>query len=171
MVSTGDGADIGRRVLVLANETLIGVALRREIARRAMGSDVAVLVVCPALTNRLRHWLSDVDEAVTKANERLASSLAALAELGIAAEGRVGDGDPLLALRDAVTAFHPTEIVISTHPRGRSNWLEHHLVEQARNDFLIPVSHVVVDLEREVQAGQEPSAPRRGDAEHITQSR
>ena len=41
------------------------------------------------------------------------------------------------------------EIIISTHPEGRSNWLERGVVERARERFTVPVTHVVVDLERE----------------------
>ena len=42
-------------------------------------------------------------------------------------------------------------MIISTHPLGRSNWLEHDVVHRARDRFDIPVTHVVVDLERERQ--------------------
>jgi len=38
--------------------------------------------------------------------------------------------------------------VISTHPEGRSNWLAHDLVGRAEQQFHLPVTHVVVDLER-----------------------
>ena len=38
------------------------------------------------------------------------------------------------------------EVVVSTHPPGRSNWLEQGVVEQARLRFDVPVTHVVVDL-------------------------
>ena len=43
--------------------------------------------------------------------------------------------------------FHPDEIVISTHPEGRSNWLERGVVGGARERFDLTVTHVVVDLE------------------------
>ena len=61
----------------------------------------------------------------------------------------VGDGDPLVAVDDAVRTFGPAEIVISTHPPGKSNWLERGVVEKARERFAVPITHVVVDLERE----------------------
>jgi hypothetical protein len=39
---------------------------------------------------------------------------------------------------------------VSTHPPGRSNWLELGVVEQARLRFDVPVTHVVVDLDAAV---------------------
>ena len=41
----------------------------------------------------------------------------------------------------------PDEIVISTHPPGRSNWLERGVVDSVRARYDVPVTHVVVDLE------------------------
>ena len=54
-------------------------ALRRELLERARRGPLQVFVVCPALNSRLRHWLSDEDGARTRAEQRLADSLAALA--------------------------------------------------------------------------------------------
>ena len=75
------------------------------------------------------------------------------------ARGEVGDGDPLQAMEDALRTFGADEIIISTHPEGRSNWLERGVVERARERFAVPITHVVVDLERERQvSGSEPQA-------------
>jgi hypothetical protein len=38
-------------------------------------------------------------------------------------------------------------VIISTHPEGRSHWLERGVVTNARQRFAVPVTHVVVDLE------------------------
>ena len=65
----------------------------------------------------------------------------------IEARGEVGDGDPLQAIEDALRTFGADEIVISTHPAGRSNWLERGVVGAARERFDVPVTHVVVDLD------------------------
>jgi GABA permease len=136
------------RVLVVANETVAGGALRAEILRRA-GPTSEVLVVCPALNSRIRHWTSDEDHAREEAQARLDESLAALAAAGVRARGQVGDDDPIQAVDDALRAFAADEIVISTHPPGRSNWLERGLVDRARERYGCPIGHVVVDLERE----------------------
>ena len=136
-------------VLVIANETVAGRALRDEVRHRTAGRDAEVLVVCPALNSPLRHWVSDEDEARAKAQERLDESLAALAEDGLEATGRVGDADPLQAIEDALRAFGADEVIVSTHPPGRSNWLERDVIARARERFDLPITHVVVDLERE----------------------
>jgi GABA permease len=138
-----------KRILVVANETVAGRALRGEIVHRAEGADVDLLVVCPALNSPLRHWTSDEDRAREQAHERLEASLAELSAEGIEARGEVGDADPLQAMEDALRTFGADEIVISTHPPGRSNWLEKDVISRARERFDLPITHVVVDLERE----------------------
>jgi hypothetical protein len=63
----------------------------------------------------------------------------------MAVEGLVGDGDPLVAIDDAVFLFDPHEIVVSTHPEGRSHWLARRLVDKVRVRHDLPVLHIVVD--------------------------
>jgi hypothetical protein len=138
-----------RRILVIANETVGGRPLREEIERRSEGYRAHVLVVSPALNSPLRHWVSDEDQARAAAQERLSRSLARLAEEGIDARGEVGDGEPLQAIEDALRSFGADEIIISTHPEGRSQWLERGVVTGARTRFDVPITHVVVDLEAE----------------------
>jgi hypothetical protein len=143
-----------RRILVIANETVGGQRLIDEIHRHAEGRREHVLVVCPALNSPLRHWASDDDPARAAAQERLESSLRRLRELGVEARGEVGDGDPLQAIEDALRTFGADEIILSTHPPGRSNWLEKGVIERARERFPVPITHVVVDLERESAASR-----------------
>jgi hypothetical protein len=138
-----------RRILVVANETVGGHTLRSMILEKSLDVREEVLVVTPALNSPLRHWVSDEDDARAAAQERLNASLAKLADAGVQARGEVGDGDPLQAMEDALRTFGADEIIISTHPEGRSNWLERGVVEKARERFAVPITHVVVDLERE----------------------
>jgi hypothetical protein len=138
-----------RRILVIANETVAGHTLRRMILEKSLDVREEVLVVTPALNSPLRHWVSDEDDARAAAQDRLTASLTKLAEAGVQARGEVGDGDPLQAMEDALRTFGADEIIISTHPEGRSNWLERGVVEKARERFAVPITHVVVDLERE----------------------
>ena len=138
-----------RRILVVANETVQGEALRAMIRSRAEGYHADVLVVVPALNARLRHWTSDEDGARAAADRRLQASLVELGRSRVAAHGEVGDADPLQALEDGVRSFGPDEIIISTHPEGRSHWLESGVVARARERFDVPITHVVVDLEAE----------------------
>ena len=134
---------------MVANETVGGQALRssdpreeprraRRGARRHAGAELP-----------LKHWVSDEDGARAAAQERLDASLARLARGRRPGRGEVGDGDPLQAIEDALRTFGADEIIISTHPEGRSNWLERGVVEKARERFAVPITHVVVDLEAE----------------------
>jgi len=134
------------RVLVVANETVGGDELLQTIRSRVAGRDARVLVVSPALNSPLRQWVSDEDEARNEAQERLDASIAAMRAAGLDADGLVGDGDPIQAIEDALRTFRPDELILSTHPPGRSHWLERGVVEKARERFALPVTHVTVDL-------------------------
>lgn len=147
--SPGPRAEDERRILVVANETVGGQALAEVIHDRAGRFREEVLVVCPALNSPLKHWASDEDGARSDAQARLERSLERLREAGVNARGEIGDPDPLQAIEDALRTFGPDEIVISTHPEGRSNWLERGVVASARERFEPPITHVVVDLAAE----------------------
>ena len=112
-------------------------------------------MIAPALNSRLRHWLSDVDEARRRASLRLAASLERLSAAGIEAEGIVGDADPLQAITDALHLFGAQEIVIATHPGERSHWLTRDLLGRARQRFSQPVVDVVVKLGEDFQPSSE----------------
>ncbi len=136
-----------KRVLVLANETLAGEELRRKIIELVGDGEYDVHVTAPALASRFRYFLSDVDGPRAAARERLDRSLALLEQAGVRASGSVGDADPVRAFKDVIVMFVPDHVVISTHPPGRSNWLEKNVVERVRALIDVPVDHVVVDLE------------------------
>jgi GABA permease len=141
------GGDGKHRILVVANETVGGEALLDEIRDRCRSRHCSILVVTPALvTSRASHWASDVDEAMELARQRMELSLIALGKLGLKAKGEIGDSDPNVAIEDALRVFPADEIVISTHPPERSRWLEHGVVDRAREQIDLPISHVVVDL-------------------------
>jgi hypothetical protein len=140
------------RVLVVANETVAGRRLHEAVRRATEGRPSRVLVISPALNSPIRHFVSDEDGARRAAQERLDRSLHALGDEGIGASGQVGDADPVQAIEDALRTFGADEIIISTHPEGRSNWLEKGVVSGARKRFTVPITHVVVDLDAEAAA-------------------
>jgi hypothetical protein len=147
-----------RRILVIANRTCPCPTLADEVARRANAAPTDVLVVAPALNSRLRHWLSDVDDALTRAHERLEHAITALRRRGVVARGEIGDADPLLAIEDALASFPADEIVIATLPAGRSNWIERGLVEKAKARFGIPIAHLVSNYDLIEQASARAAA-------------
>lgn len=149
-VEVTHGGDGRHRLLVVANETVGGEALLGEIRERCRNRDCEILVVTPALVgSRASHWASDVDEAMELARQRMELSLIEIDRLGLKAKGEIGDSDPNVAIEDALRVFRADEIVISTHPPQRSRWLEHGVVERARDEIDLPITHVVVDLTAE----------------------
>ena len=139
--------DDEKRTLVIANETLEGETLQEMIKRKSEGYRPNVLVVAPAQPSPLQHFASDDDPSRAAARERLDRTLRKLREAGISARGEVGESDPLQAIEDALRTFGPDEVIISTHPEGRSHWLEQGIVEKARERFAVPITHVVVDID------------------------
>jgi hypothetical protein len=136
-----------KRILVIANETVAGDTLHAMIRQKSEGYRTNVLVVAPAQPSPLQHFASDDDPGRRAALQRVDASLAKLREAGFSAQGQVGDPDPLQSIEDALRTFGPDEIIISTHPEGRSHWLERKIVEHARDRFAVPITHVVVDLQ------------------------
>ncbi len=144
------GGDGRYRLLVVANETVGGDALRAEIRNRCRGRKTEILVLTPALAaSRSAHWASDIDEAIELARQRMELSLIEIDRLGLRAKGEVGDSDPNVAIEDALRVFPADEILISTHPAERSRWLEGGVVDRAQAEVELPVTHVVVDLAAE----------------------
>jgi hypothetical protein len=136
------------RLLVIANETIAGEDLHREI-RDLTNPGGRVIVVAPALSSRLKYILSDVDGPRQEAQRRLDMSLNLLNQSGVDAEGSIGDSNPVRAFEDAVAIYEPDGVLVSTHPEGRSNWLERGEVEKIRAKTELPVMHVIVDLAAE----------------------
>lgn len=134
-----------QRLLVIANETIAGKSLHKHI-RELTADGGRVIIVAPALSSRLQYVFSDVDEPRAEAQERLDASIALLHESAIDAEGEVGDANPVRAFEDAVTIYEPDGVLVSTHPEGRSNWIEKGVVEKIQGKTALPVEHVVVDI-------------------------
>lgn len=152
-----------QRLLVLANEICMGEELFEAMRERSDGGDgdSDVLVVAPALTSRIRYWMSDEDPGIAEAGWRLEASLEQCGAAGVSARGALGDADPLQALDDAVFSFSPDEIIIATRPESSSNWLEEGLVAQARDRYSQPITHVVVDTAANTSFVADPRATRR----------
>jgi hypothetical protein len=137
-----------RHVLVLANETVGGVALMEALQSRALKGPVRVTVIAPV--NRPRQgYVVYEDTRRASAGRRLDRTLARLREGGIAAHGLVVETDPLSAVKDALAVLEPTpdEVIVSTHPVQKSGWLRRDLIEQIRKAAGgVPVEHVVTDM-------------------------
>jgi GABA permease len=145
------------RVLVLANET-VGAGELLDDLRSVDAAGKAQYFVCvPA--NPVDTGQAEVKGAVwvwqatvEAAQRRLDSTLQILRSEGLDADGELGDHRPLHALQNAVSAFHPDRIVIATHPEGRSTWLRHAVVDKARQQFDVPVHHIVATAPAAIRA-------------------
>ena len=112
--------------------------LRSLLERKADGVAEDVLIVCPALNSKVRTWTSDEDGARAAAQARLDTSLAHLAELGVRGGARSGTAIPSRHSRTR-SGVPGRRTVVSTHPPGRSHWLELGVVESARMRYDVPV--------------------------------
>jgi GABA permease len=138
----------GRRVLVVANRTLHGSELRAEIHDRA-AAGAELHIVAPILCSRMHYIASDVDRELTEARERLATALEWARAEGLAVTGKVGDPNAAFgAIEDELRGHGADEVIISTYPHGKSNWLETGIVERLRDELDVPVIHVVVPSEQ-----------------------
>jgi hypothetical protein len=62
---------VGRRILVISNETVEGTVLHETIRFRAQDVEGEALLVAPALNSHLRHRLTDAEGARAAARRRL----------------------------------------------------------------------------------------------------
>jgi len=136
------------RYLIVANQTLAGEPLVSRIRDLARAQPCRFHVVVPATPPRDHVWTEG--EARATARSRLEAAMARFAGLESEFEGEVGDGNPMLAIEDAIRDHGPfDEIVISTLPSGLSKWLKIDLPHRAGAAFGLRVTHVV--------GGSEPS--------------
>jgi hypothetical protein len=124
----------GKRALVVANQTVGGEPLIRQLEELAEEEPTNFVVICPAGAGHEQ-----------EASERLAQTLHRLEEEGLQAVGQVVHPDPFTAVQNALQFYPADEIVISTFPATRSGWLRNDLVQRVKGTTSKPVYHVVVE--------------------------
>lgn len=135
-------------VLVVANETLGARSIVTALQKRAEAGELQVTVVAPQ-TQPKSGYVVYTDAVRDAAQARVDSTVGALAEMGIKANGEVMDPDPYTATMDAIGEFGADEIIISTHPELRSGWMRRDLIERIRDATGLPVEHLIIDLDAE----------------------
>ena len=131
------------RVLVVANETLVGQELVDAVTRRAERGPITVAVVAP-VNEPAAGYVVYEDSRRAAAGRRLERTLHALRSAGVPAHGGVFESDPLTAVKDILAQEHYDELIVSTHPETKSGWLRRDLVEEIRRVAAPrPVEHVV----------------------------
>jgi hypothetical protein len=132
------------RVLIVAHRTAATPLLLNAVRARAARSPCAFTLLVPR-----PYWDPDTDEAA--ATLELAIPLLEDATGGHV-EGIIGDSDPFVAVRDAVTELGIDEIIISTLPARVSHWLRRDLPHRV-TEFGLPVTVVTAQqAERAVSA-------------------
>jgi hypothetical protein len=136
----------GNRILLVVNEGVLGV---KDVPANVLGmieaEGASIFVTVPALNSRLRSVVSDSDDAVLRAHERLLAVLEVLRSLGIEAHGEVGDEDPFLAIDDVLRERPIDRIVILLHEARDQNWLEKNLAHRVVQQFGVPAAELVID--------------------------
>src|SRR5215218_8087794 len=133
------------RVLVVANRTLGGAELRAELHRRA-ATGAEFHIVAPILCSRIHYIASDVDKELDEARARLSTALEWARAEGLAVTAKVGDANAAFgAIEDELRRYGADEVIISTYPPGKSNWLETGIVDRLQDELDVPVTHVVIE--------------------------
>ncbi len=135
----------GTRVLVVAHRTAATPLLLNAVRARSRRSDCAFVLLVPR-----PYWDPDTEEAT--ATLELAIPLFEEAVDGHV-DGVIGDSDPFVAVRDAVTRLAIDEIMISTLPARVSHWLRRDLPRRVQ-EFGLPVTVVTA------QQSERPIASR-----------
>ena len=136
------------RVLVMANQNVTSDELLDELRRIGADTAATYFVVVPASPidtgAAATHGPLDVTEATQEAAQaRLDQTLAILRSENLEADGTLGDYRPMRALADAVQSFEPDQIVIATLPPELSVWHRFDVIDRARAEYEVPVTHVV----------------------------
>jgi hypothetical protein len=143
--TTVDWSD-GGTVLAFVNEVAGGRRLLETLRERVgLGAD-AVAVAAPQ-NQPIVGQIVDRDEVRDAARSRVEVTQMVLAEFGIEASGAVMDPDSSLALDDAVRAFQPREVLLSSLYESRFGLLRRDLVEWAKARFEVPVTHIPVRVD------------------------
>ncbi|HEX6228995.1 MAG TPA: hypothetical protein VFZ41_05970 [Solirubrobacterales bacterium] len=87
-------------------------AVAREAELEGQDREVEVRVLSPASIGFLDRWATDVAGARQAAQERLVTTVAALARSGIEAEARVGDEDVVQAVEDQLQSYPADRVVL-----------------------------------------------------------
>jgi hypothetical protein len=134
-------ADKAKRILVVADETVVDDVLPDDVRQRVKQGD-DVVVVFPSLNSRLRHWMSDEDKARAETERRREVSVKKFEEAGVKATGEVGDPDPVQALDDALRKYGADEVIIAPRRRRPTHWLEKNIVARLRSIRNLPKTDI-----------------------------
>lgn len=123
--------------LVIANQTVTGLALIERLKEKAAEAEQHIFIVVVPQPDGGGH-------ATAEARARLRETLRRLHEAGLVSAGMIGNPDPYIATLNALQSFRVSEVIISTLAETRSGWLREHLIERVQKATSASVEHVVV---------------------------
>jgi hypothetical protein len=133
------------RLLVLTSEPITADQLREAVGDGAQADEVEVMVVAPALQDDALHfWLSDADEAITRAEEVRRKTADQLGEAGVPVSSDTGESDPEQAIADALMTFPAERIVIFEHQPDERRYREEVDPAELQRRFSLPVDRATV---------------------------
>jgi hypothetical protein len=133
-------------ILAFLNEVAGGRRLLEALRERVDAGAERVALAAPQ-NQPVAGQIVDRDELREAAQSRVEVTEAVLADFGIDAVGAVMDPDPSLALDDAIRAFEPSEVLISALAETRFGLMRKDLIEWAKDQFEVPITHVPVRIE------------------------
>ena len=134
------------KLLVITSEPITADHLRAAVGSDAT-DDAEVLVIAPALhRSALRFWLSDADEAITRAQSVQQESVDQLDDEGITATGDTGESEPMTAIADSLQSFPADRVVLFLHHESEQSYREGVTAEELEERFGLPVT--VREIER-----------------------
>jgi hypothetical protein len=129
------------KILVLTTEPVTADQLRAALPADSDPQEAEVMVVAPALhKNALRFWVSDADEAISRADDVSHQSVEQLGADGVSASGDTGEGDPDEAIEDALKTFPADRILVFTRPDSEQRYKEDVDPDELQKRFGVPVT-------------------------------
>jgi len=120
----------------VANETLVGTHITKRLHELHNIEPLDATLIVPTQG-------SDFGTAVAEAYDRMERGIEAIQALGIEAQGRIGDPDPMTAIHGALKANPAINLIlISTLPLGASKWIAMDLPHRIQRRFGEAVEHL-----------------------------
>jgi hypothetical protein len=137
----------GGTVLAFLNEVAGGRRLLQALRERIDAGAERVAIAAPQNQPIVGQIVVDRDEIRDAALSRVEVTQQVLAEFGIDAVGSIFDPESSLAIGDAVRAFDPREVLLSSLYETRFGFLRRDLVEFAKETVEVPVVHIPVRVD------------------------
>ena len=124
------------KVLVVANQTVLGAPLLDKIRERAKQGPAGFLIISPQ---------GESEGSYEEAERRLLRAVSLLRGEGLDVHGQISHPDPFSAVMQTLEDERVDELIVSTFPDARSGWLRRNLLERLRDETKLPIEHVTVD--------------------------